>query len=403
MKHLVGVSSGPGSRIATRSLVNKDDVQSMRPEVAEKLAAVVTKIRRRYQSPDSRPWIVGFSGGKDSTLLLQLVFEAIRATPPRLRRRPVYVLSSDTRVETPAIIEFLEQQIRTISEGAMSLALPISAHLVRPEIHETYWSRLIGYGYPAPNKWFRWCTERLKIKPSNAFIVNQIDAYGEVIILLGTRYDESAARAKSIRRHEGDDDLNPHSVLRSAYVWAPIKEVLNDEVWEILAFSPPPWGGTHRGLQNLYKQANSGECPLVIDETTKPCGNSRFGCWTCTVVERDRSMEGFIGSGRDEYRGMAAFRDWLIELRDNPGVYREPVRRNGEPGNGPLKMSVRQEVLRRLLLLQDELGQELISGEEVALIRQIWVSDRLIPSRIDLGPEGDLPIEEQDLLQESLV
>ena len=183
-------------------------------------------------------------------------------------------------------------------------------------MHETYWARLIGYGYPAPNKWFRWCTERLKIKPSNAFILEQIDSHGEVIILLGTRYDESPARARSIRRHEGNDDLSPHTVLRSAHVWAPIKELLTNEVWEFLAFNQPPWGGTHRRLQNLYKEASSGECPLVIDETTKPCGNSRFGCWTCTVVERDRSMEGFIGSGREEYRGMAEFRDWLIELRD---------------------------------------------------------------------------------------
>lgn len=386
-----------------RSVANADDQQSIRPEVAAKARSLITTIKRRYQAPDRRPWIVGFSGGKDSTLLLHLVFEAMRATPPKMRTRSVYVLASDTQVETPAIIEFLESQIQAVGEGALSLGLPLTAHLVRPEVHETYWARLIGYGYPAPNKWFRWCTERLKIKPSNNFILHHIDAYGEVIILLGTRYDESSARAKSIRRHEGTDDLNPHSVLKSAYVWAPIKEVLTEEVWEFLAFNPPPWGGTHRRLQNLYKEANSGECPLVIDETTKPCGNSRFGCWTCTVVERDRSMEGFIGSGREEYRGMAEFRDWLIELRDNPRLYREPIRRNGEPGNGPLRMPVREEVLRRLLALQEQLGQELISEEEVAFVRQIWVSDRLVPSRIDLGADGQLPIEEPDFLEDALV
>jgi len=386
-----------------RRVVNTDDRQVIRADVAAKFSLLITRVKRRYQAPDSRPWIVGFSGGKDSTLLLHLVFEAIRATPPKLRTRSVYALAADTQVETPAIIEFLESQIELIGEGAMSLGLPLTAHLVRPEVHETYWARLIGYGYPAPNKWFRWCTERLKIKPSNAFILRQIDAHGEVIILLGTRYDESSARAKSIRKHEGVDDLNPHSVLRSAYVWAPIKEVLTDEVWEFLAFNPPPWGGSHRRLQNLYKEANSGECPLVIDETTKPCGNSRFGCWTCTVVDRDRSMEGFIGSGREEYRGMAEFRDWLIELRDNPQVYREPIRRNGEPGNGPLRMPVREEVLRRLLALQEALGQELISEQEVAFIHQIWVSDRLVPSRIDLGPDGQLPIAELDLLQDTAV
>lgn len=384
-----------------RALANPDDRQVIRPELAEKFERLIRTISRRYQAPDVRPWIVGFSGGKDSTLLLHLVFEAIRATPPKRRTRSVYVLSSDTQVETPAIINFLESQLVVVNEGARSLGLPITAHLVRPEVHETYWARLIGYGYPAPNKWFRWCTERLKIKPSNAFILKQIDSHGEVIILLGTRYDESSARARSIRRHAGDDDLNPHSVLQSAYVWAPIKEILIDEVWEFLAFNPPPWGGTHRQLQNLYKEANSGECPLVIDESTKPCGNSRFGCWTCTVVDRDRSMEGFIGSGREEYQGLAEFRDWLIVLRDHPMKYREPLRRNGEPGNGPLRMEVRAEVLRRLLALQEQVGWELISDAEVNLIQQIWVSDRLVPYRIDFGADGQAEMDEPDLLVEA--
>jgi DNA sulfur modification protein DndC len=162
-------------------------------------------------------------------------------------------------------------------------------------------------------------------------------------------------------------------------MWAPIRELTTEEVWEYLALTPTPWGGHHRRLQNLYKEANSGECALVLDETTKPCGNSRFGCWVCTVVDRDKSIEGFIASGRSEYEGMAAMRDWLIELRDDPeGIYRERVRRNGVAGNGPLRMEIREQVLERLLKLQEVLGEPLISPEEVALIKQVWISDSLI-------------------------
>jgi DNA sulfur modification protein DndC len=208
--------------------------------------------------------------------------------------------------------------------------------------------------------------------------MNQVAESGEVLILLGSRLAESATRAKSIRKHEiSGGDINPHSVLRNAFVWAPIKWLTTDEVWEYLALTPCPWGGSHRQLQNLYKEANSGECPLVLDETTKPCGNSRFGCWTCTVVDRDKSIEGFIGSGRAEYSGMAEFRDWLIELRDNPTEFRDPVRRSGKPGNGPLRMVVRERVLERLLELQAALGEPLISEAEIALVKQIWVADRL--------------------------
>jgi len=349
-------------------------------ELTQKVEGIIERLVERYEDPsDNRPWIVAFSGGKDSTLVGHLVFDALARVRPSRRTRPVHLLSSDTLVETPAIAEFVKQQLTAIADGARLRSLPMTTHLVRPELHETFWVRLIGYGYPAPNRTFRWCTERLKIKPTNAFILQQVETAGEVLILLGSRIDESSTRARSIRKHEtSGSDINPHSILKSAWVWAPIRDLTTDEVWEYLALTPSPWGGNHRRLQVLYKEANSGECALVLDETTKPCGNSRFGCWTCTVVDRDKSIEGFIGSGRTEYAGMAEMRDWLIELRDNPDDYREAVRRNGRPGNGPLKMQVRRDVLERLLALQQTLGEELISNEEIALIKQVWVSDELI-------------------------
>lgn len=346
----------------------------------DKIQMIVKGLRSAYERDDDRrPWIVAFSGGKDSTLVLHLVWEALQQVRPSKRLRQVHVLSSDTLVETPAIAGFVGSQLTTIQEAAERLQLPLRAHSVTPELHETFWVRLIGYGYPAPNRTFRWCTERLKIKPSNAFIQAQVAKAGEVLILLGSRIDESATRAKSIRKHEvTGSPINPHSILKNAYVWAPIRDLETDEVWEYLALTPPPWGGSHRHLQNLYKEANSGECAIVLDETTKPCGNSRFGCWTCTVVDRDKSIEGFIGSGRTEYTEMAAMRDWLIELRDNPALYRDPIRRNGQPGNGPLRMEVRHKVLLRLQAMQEKLGSPLISEAEVALIKQVWASDALI-------------------------
>lgn len=358
-------------------------------DLAADVEAILARLVMRYEdTTDSRPWIIAFSGGKDSTLVAHLAFEALTRVRPSRRVRPVHLLSSDTLVETPAISSFVAMQLQQIQGAAKARSLPVTTHLVRPELHETFWVRLIGYGYPAPNRTFRWCTERLKIKPSNAFILQQVEAAGEVLILLGSRMDESATRARSIRKHESDgNDINLHSTLKNAWVWAPIRDLSTEDVWEYLALTPAPWGGKHRQLQNLYKEANSGECAIVLDETSKPCGNSRFGCWTCTVVDRDKSIEGFIGSGRAEYSGMAHMRDWLIELRDDPEQYREPVRRNGRVGNGPLKMRVRSDVLERLLGLQAALGEELISPEEVSLIKQVWVSDGLISGGASLEAE----------------
>jgi DNA sulfur modification protein DndC len=348
---------------------------------ADKIRHIRDELVEHYQDAnDPRPWVIAFSGGKDSTLVAHLVFEAVQRVRPSRRTRPVHLLASDTQVETPAISEFVATQLTSVEAGARALGLPFSSHLVRPDVDQTFWVRLIGYGYPAPTRNFRWCTERLKIRPSNGFLHEQIAEHGSVLVLVGSRINESASRARSIRKHIGDGPaINPHSTIKNAWMWAPIRDLTTDDVWEYLGLSPAPWGGHHRRLQNLYKEANSGECAIVLDETTKPCGNSRFGCWVCTVVDRDKSIEGFIGSGRTEYTGMAQMRDWLIELRDDPdGKYREKTRRNGTTGNGPLRLEVREQVLQRLLTLQDELGEQLISPDEIALIKQVWISDSLI-------------------------
>ncbi len=130
----------------------------------------------------------------------------------------------------------------------------------------------------------------------------------------------------------------------------------------------------------MYKDANSGECPLVVDDSTAPCGNSRFGCWVCTVVERDRSMEGFVEAGYENYEYLLEFRNWLHELRDNEQM-RENKRRNGANGLGPFKLEVRKEILHRLLKVEKVVGEELISKKEIEEIKKIWIADSLSVSR----------------------
>ncbi len=341
----------------------------------QRVEEVVERLHERYTSGDDRPWIVGFSGGKDSTLLLHGVYEAVLRTAPRRRKRNVYVLSSNTLVEAPQVLAFVRQQIAELQNAAAADGLPIEIEMVEPQRNDTFFVKVLGYGYPAPNKWFRWCTDRLKIQPANQFIKNTIATGTDVILLLGTRYDESVTRARSVRKHEGDFELNPHSTLKGAWVFAPIKALRTEEVWEYLTSTPPPWGGSHLPLRNMYRDANAGDCPLVVDETTAPCGNSRFGCWTCTVVERDKSMEGFIAAGQDKYSVLLAYREKLATYR-NDETKREQFRRTGEPGLGPLKMDVRRELLDELLELQDHLDEQLVSDLEVAEIRKIWVADR---------------------------
>jgi DNA sulfur modification protein DndC len=354
------------------------EIEALRQSAMDLANEVKREIASRYQAPDTRPWIIAFSGGKDSTLMAQLVFEAVLSVPPRRRTRKIYVLSSDTQVETPQVVESVRTNVHLISESAASLGLPIEASIVVPETNDTFWVRIIGYGYPPPSRFMRWCTDRLKIRPSNKFILEKISEHGEVVILLGARYQESAARAKSLERHEGEGGFHRHSTLTKAYVWSPIRNFDVDQLWAYLAFSPSPWGGENADLRDLYKEAGagSGECPLVVDETTEPCGNSRFGCYTCTVVERDRSLEGFVLGGQTKYQALLDLREWLIELRDDHDN-RQTVRRNGQPGIGPVKMELRKQLLERVLQIQDDLGEGLISPDEVSLIKQAWLAETM--------------------------
>ena len=352
---------------------------------------IYSEILELYQR-DHRPWVIGFSGGKDSTVTLQLVWEAISRLPLSKREKRVHVISSDTLVESPVISAYIGGILSKINVAAKEAKMPFSAQIVLPQLQDTFWVNMISRGYPTPHSRFRWCTDRLKIQPANRFIEDKVDHYGEVILALGVRRAESATRAQamSLRRKPGEL-LSRHSTLRSAWVYAPIEFFTTDDVWSYLLSVKSPWGGDNRQLLTLYRNAQAGECPLVVDTTTPSCGNSRFGCWTCTVVERDKSMEAMIDGGEDWMEPLLQLRDWLAGTRDPNAKhkFREVRRRNGQiqvwgEDNdrviwGPYKLDFRREILRRVLKAQEtvratgpDASIELISRDQLHEIRRVW-------------------------------
>lgn len=337
-----------------------------------------------------RPWIIGFSGGKDSTMLLQLVWNALRKIEPILLTRKIYIVCNNTLVENPRIVKFIHKTLEKLKKAAnlQNLSM-IEVHETTPKLDDSFWVRLIGLGYPAPNKFYRWCTERLKINPTTQFILEKISENGEAIILLGTRSAESSNRAASIKKHEIKGQRLRKHQLPNAYVYAPIKDVETNELWQYLNQVPPPWGGTHKELLTIYRNANAGDCPLVIDETSPSCGNSRFGCWTCTVVNRDKSMEGLIESGEEWMQPLMDIRGFLMETRDNPEKYRQRERRDGslhETKWGPYLFETRVEILSRILSAQKALeateGVELITHQEMVLIQYHWFRDCFFKTKV---------------------
>ncbi len=305
---------------------------------------------------DERPWLVGFSGGKDSTMLASLIFDAVLSVPPAERKKPISVLCTDTRVEIPAIAEMVEGTLSRMQRFSQQNDLNIEVNLLKPPPEQSFWVNMIGRGYPPPNRSFRWCTQRLKIDPVTIFVNQRLGHWGEAILHLGARREESSSRAQTMAGRAKRNGLNRHPDLPRVWVSNPIEFLTTEEVWAYLLQKPNPWGGNNRPLYKLYANASNGECPMQIDTSTPSCGNSRFGCWTCTVVERDKASEGLLAAGDERMEHLLEFRETLLEFRNPDKGWRDSRRMNGNEGPGPLVIRGRRELLKHLLKLQEETG-----------------------------------------------
>lgn len=334
---------------------------------------------------DNRPWLIGFSGGKDSTLLCYLVFEMISRLPKDKINKTVYIVSSDTMVENPIVRNYMHRMSNMI--GKKGEEFNIKSDIIYPAVQDSFWCKLIGLGYATPQApGFRWCTERLKIKPMNQYTYEKIKKNGEIILLLGVRKDESINRANNISSREIEDKLLiPHKDIKNAYVYNPITNVLNEIVWDFLLKDDglTPWGSDNKYLFSLYQGEHLGEEQSVVGEIDKEkipvTGNSRFGCWVCTMVKEDKSLKTFIDKGEEWLIPLRDYRDWLIKLRSTPGA-REYKRRNGSIyrkadnslGEGAFTMETRRKMLKKLLEIEVKTGLSLITIDELKEIDSIW-------------------------------
>ena len=355
-------------------------------------AEIFEEIRTVYLN-DNRPWIIGFSGGKDSTCMVQLVWNALSSLPAEKLTKKIYVISSNTLVEAPQIAERITDSLDRMEKNAAKIGLPIGTNLLRPKTEDTFWVRLLGLRYPAPTIMFRWCTDMLKISNADRFIQETVSKHGEAIVLLGTRKSESVVRKESMNTYKIDGSvLSRHSQFDQTFVYTPIEDFSSEDVWNYLLENQNPWGEENRDLLAMYQDANASECPLVIDTTTPSCGGGRFGCWTCTVVDKQSYLTNMIENDeKNEWMEvLAELRQKLKDTQDSSvwEKYRERKRRSGRidlknhgEGHtpGPYKMDFRIQYLRDLLKgqmkiqkLKNDPDMELILEEEIHEIQRIW-------------------------------
>lgn len=349
---------------------------------------------------DERPWVVTYSGGKDSTCVLQLVLTMLQELHEEGKdNKHVYVVSSDTTVEMPIIEKYLQIKLDEISEFAQKSNLKLSCHKLSPEIEESFWTLMLGKGYPAPTSTFRWCTERLKINPATYFLESLVNKHQSILMLLGVRSAESQARQTSIaNRKLNQRGLSPHDNIPNAFVLSPIKHWTNEEVWTYLSETPKsstpfPWKN-HDYMMSLYdKGSGEGDCNIALNPESPSCGKTRFGCWVCTVVEKDRSMEGMLKNGEEWMEPLWNYREMLYVYRQPDSGKRDTRRRDGTKGSGPFLPEVRRELLDELFKVEKQATQnyhkmkkndhdynpseviELIKDDEIELIKQHWDED----------------------------
>lgn len=362
----------------------------------ESIEGLIDTVQKLYLADDI-PWVVGYSGGKDSTAALQLVWIALQRLEPENRKKDVHVINTDTMVESPVVSKWAQSSLDCMRKAADDQGVPFVMHKLTPKTENTFWVNLIGKGYPYPRKRFRWCTDRMKIRPVNDFIRERIAEHGEIIMVLGTRKAESATRAKSMTYYEKKrvrELLSPNPTLANELVFSPLAEWNDNDVWVFLMQYDNPWGYSNQNLLTLYKGATAdGECPLMTEKNLPSCGKSRFGCWVCTMVEQDKSMQAMI-TNDDEKHWLTP----LLDLRNYIGdESRDWERRDfrkmggflqgykGRLSHGPYKKAAREDFLRELLKTQNTVRRlapeeyketELISMDELKEIRRIWVQEK---------------------------
>jgi len=380
--------------------------------VQQAIDAAVEDAIDLYKS-DDKPWVIGYSGGKDSTAILQLVWTAISTLDKAERTKPVHVISTDTLVENPIVAQWVGHSLDIMKTSAAEQELPIIPHKLTPTVEDSFWVNLIGRGYPAPRHKFRWCTSRIKINPSNHFITNIVQEHGEAILVLGTRKAESASRSKTMSNKETNkyhktrirDKISPNASLPNALVYTPIETWSNDDVWLYLMQFKNPWGYNNKDLLAMYSGAtDGGECPLVVDTSTPSCGDSRFGCWVCTLVDQDKSMAAMVQNDQEKewmlpllkFRNKLDFRTGergeALEKKENDRHLRDFRRMSGNTQvfmgrliHGPYKQSARENFLTELLKAQEHVRKkgppevrdiELITMNELEEIRRVWVIEK---------------------------
>lgn len=393
---------------------------------------------------DDVPLAIAYSGGKDSTLLLLLLWEMLSSLPVDQRRKTVHLISSDTGVETPDMTDYVHKAIKSIQRSAEEQQIPIETNLVKPSLKQSFWWKVLARGtlISTPNTKHRWCTHTLKIAPTQSklkeLLAQSPIQFGEnqkhqLILALGIRNEESARRKASISKWELSEEsyFSRHSDFDEILCYGPLKFVTADELWfKLMEYETLPFGVKISDLTVQYGESIM-ECGIkTSNEQGKACSaaGNRAGCWSCGLVSgKDPMLVRHIQEGKTKYQYLLDWKTLMLRMR-NDIRYREVLPRqqftkklkelsqNREGMNqiglfeldenpyldyyntfkratydeyapGGMTVQGRRILLEYLLFIQEQTGYQLIHEYEIEAILNCWKeTDGIVVARNELVP-----------------
>ena len=335
----------------------------------------------RHYGERYEDWCISYSGGKDSSATVAFVMWAIKNN---LIPKPknLYVLYADTGMElTPlwATADRFLEELRT--QG-------VDARRVLPPLDDRFYVYMLGRGVKPPSNRFRWCTERIKIKPMEAELKRVPGDTGKKFLqITGVRQGESAVRdariAVSCSTKDGEcgqgwfqsqpsehiaDTLAPLVHWRQCFVWDWLYEAWSDiYVQRVLGFK--------NGTGHHYDYLGDIAVAYGGDE-------GRTGCIACNLASRDVALDTVVRDPKwahleplTEIKPLYAEitkAKWRLRKR-TPETLKDgkSLAKNGQR-LGPLTMEARAYALERLLDIQRRAGIVLIDPEMEARIRELW-------------------------------
>lgn len=404
----------------------------------ELMEQIKNEMRKVYLQ-DEKPIVCTFSGGKDSSLMLTLLWDMLLELPENMRHKTVHLMSSDTGVEVPVMAEYLERTLIKIERKSAKQNLPIKVHRVKPSMKNNFWVKILGRGtlISTPQTKHRACTHWLKISPTQEKLKELISTapvqLGEdktvLTLWLGVRVEESARRAASIQNWQLSEQslFAKHSDFEEILCFHPLKYVSTDELWfTLLERGTLPYGVTVDELSAQYGEGIL-ECGLkTSSEQGNACGgaNGRLGCWTCGMVNgNDPMLLRYIAEGKP-YQGLLEWKNLMLAMRNDIRfrevfprqdynrlfkstdrleqvdlfdtdestkilnhfeTYQRAIYEHYAPGG--MTYEGRRILLEHLLFIQERDGLSLITEEEIQAILDAWMdTEGIRVSRSEIKP-----------------